>query len=799
MKKLRLFALTAAAMLLLSVVWVDQAPSASAYRSLIERFNIPDGHIVTVAGGAPVRSGTDPRKIPILAMSGVAVDPRSGVVYISDAARHMIFRVSADGSRIEPFAGTGIAGYNGEGKRALETMFHVPGDLMVDPRTGDVVFADTHNYRVRRIRKDGSEVRTIAGKGISGIAAEEIPTEFPLVGPHGRRSEIIFSGDGGPALQAELNQPMSVALDRDGNVYIADTGNHRIRMVNMGKTALKFGSVKIEPGAIKTIGGIGEIGFGGDGGSALGAKMDTPRRVRVAPDGDVLFVDMLNNRIRRINRGSGVITSESTGTSIEPSEDWAEVANVDWSIDGLAVTPAAPDGTFSMIYSDVKLNSILKMTVVNGVYAPVTDDPRSRSVPNREMTPAQWRLFRNSATTPRELIAGSGSQGRSPDGVQADRAKMFGTGSVAVGRRGEVYFVDLFNQTLWKAENGKMTIFAGRGSIGENVPATEATLGVLASIEVAPDGDVYFPDMFLHKIRRINAADGRISTYAGADVGGWSGDGGPPEKAQFVSPLMLTIDGNNMYITDPAIPVIRKIVRSSKGDRVEHLAGKPFSSGLFEIEDNVPAATAQLAMPQKVMRHPLTNELYITDSLLNVIRKIDSKGLITTVAGLGPPWKQGYNGDEKSALESQFNWPSVMLFDSKGNLYVTDVFNHRIRKIGADGSVSTFAGKGVKGYGGDGAAAVDALLNNPTGLAWDRNGDMYIADSGNHRIRKIEMRAPYRITTVVGSGKRGFAGDGGPAVNAELNQPRGVAVGPDNTLYITDSLNQRIRAVRLPS
>jgi DNA-binding beta-propeller fold protein YncE len=799
MKKLRLFAGTAAVMLLLSAVWATPASTASAYRSLIEQFKVPAGHIVTVAGGAAVRPGSDPRVVPILAMSGVAVDPRSGVVYISDAARHMIFRVSADGSRMDPFAGIGYAGFNGDGKRALETMFHVPGDLMVDARTGDVILADTHNYRIRRIRKDGSAVQTIGGKGISGIAAEDIPTEFPLVGPHGRRSEAIFSGDGGPAIQAELNQPMSVALDRDGNVFIADTGNHRIRMINMGQKAIKFGTVKIDAGAIKTIAGAGQIGFGGDGGSALEAKMDTPRRVRIAPDGDVLFVDMLNNRIRRISRATGVITSAATGTAIEPSEDWAQVANVDWSIDGLAVTPAAADGTFNMVYSDIKLNSVFKTAVEKGVYANITQDPRFRPTPRREMTPAEWRLFRNSGLTPRELIAGSGSQGRSQNGVQADRAKMFGTGSVAVGRRGEVYFVDLFNQTLWKAENGTMTIFAGRGSVGENVPATKATLGVLASIDVAPDGDVYFPDMFLHRIRRISAEDGKISTFAGAEIGGWSGDGGPAEKAQFVSPLMITIDGDNMYVTDPAIPVIRKIVRTGQGARVEHLAGKPFTSGMFEIEDGVPAATAQLAMPQKVLRNPVTNELYITDSLLNVIRKIDSKGLLTTVAGLGPPWQQGYNGDERTALDSQFNWPSAMLFDSQGNLYVTDVFNHRIRKIGVDGSVSTFAGAGVKGFGGDGAAAKDAQLNNPVGLAWDRNGDMYIADSGNHRIRKIEMKAPYRITTVAGTGKRGYSGDGGPATQAQLNQPRGVAVGPDNTLYITDSLNQRIRAVRLPS
>jgi sugar lactone lactonase YvrE len=204
-------------------------------------------------------------------------------------------------------------------------------------------------------------------------------------------------------------------------------------------------------------------------------------------------------------------------------------------------------------------------------------------------------------------------------------------------------------------------------------------------------------------------------------------------------------------------------------------------------------------MPQKMARNPVTNDLYFADSVLNVIRKIDTSGIITTVGGLGPPWHQGYNGDGKTAIESQFNWPSNLLFDKQGNLFVTDVFNHRIRRIDADGTVSTFAGTGVKGFGGDGGPATDARLNNPVGICWDKNGDMYIADSGNHRIRKVEMRPPYRVSTVVGTGRRGFSGDFGPADQAQLNQPRGVAIGPDNTLYITDSMNQRIRAVKLPS
>jgi DNA-binding beta-propeller fold protein YncE len=801
MRVLKLLTLMAAVTLLLSLVAAAQTDSASqTSRSLIEKFHVGAGTIVTVAGGAPIVAGSDPKQASMLAMSGVAVDLRRGYLYVTDSNRHMIYRISPDLKSIEPFAGTGVAGFNGDGGRALETQFHVPTDLAVDARNGDVYLADTHNYRIRRIRFDGSQVDTVAGMGIAGIAADDIPTEFPLVGPHGRRSDPVFSGDGASALRAELNQPMSVALDRAGNVFIADTGNHRIRMVNTGNTVVKFGAVKIDPGNIATIGGTGSIGFSGDGGLATEAKFDTPRRLRITPDGDILFVDMLNNRVRRIHRSTGFVTTEVAGTGIEATQAWTEVFNVDWSVDGLAVTEALADGTYNIVYSDLKLHSIFQAAVPQGNYFPITYDPRYRTLPSsRELTPTQWLLFRNSAVTPRELIAGSGAQGRSDDKVKASRAKLFGTGSVAVGRHGEIFFVDLFNQTLWKVSDGIMSVVTGRGSVGENVAATKATLGTLASIDVSSEGDVYFPDMFLHKIRKIDGSNGTISTYAGQLLGGHSGDGGPPAKAQFVSPLMLTIDGNNMYVSDPAIPVIRKIVRSPQGDRVEHLAGKPFTAGPFEIADGIPASGAQLGMPQKMARNPVTNELYFADSVLNVIRKIDTNGIITTVGGLGPPWHQGYNGDGHTAIESQFNWPSNLLFDKQGNLFVTDVFNHRIRRIDADGTVSTFAGTGVKGFGGDGGPATDARLNNPVGICWDKNGDMYIADSGNHRIRKVEMRPPYRVSTVVGTGRRGFSGDFGPADQAQLNQPRGVAIGPDNTLYITDSMNQRIRAVKLPS
>ena len=185
-----------------------------------------------------------------------------------------------------------------------------------------------------------------------------------------------------------------------------------------------------------------------------------------------------------------------------------------------------------------------------------------------------------------------------------------------------------------------------------------------------------------------------------------------------------------------------------------------------------------------------SGNLYVADPRNHRIRRIDAEGVITTIAGTG---ERGFGGDGGPATEAQFDYPTGLAVDGSGNLYVADPRNHRIRRIDAEGVITTIAGTGERGFGGDGGPATEAQLNFSWQLALDGSGNLFVADYGNHRIRRIDAEGV--ITTIAGTGERGFGGDGGPATEAQLNFPEGLAVDGSGNLYVADSLNYRIRRI----
>jgi uncharacterized protein (TIGR03437 family) len=319
------------------------------------------------------------------------------------------------------------------------------------------------------------------------------------------------------------------------------------------------------------------------------------------------------------------------------------------------------------------------------------------------------------------------------------------------------------------------------GALPVNVPGTLASLGLLGGIATDSSGNVFFETPFSNVVLRWDASSGALTLAAGSGTEGFSGDGGPATSAQLNWPTGVAVDSvGNLYIADTRNCRVREV---SNGV-ITTVAGNgdcDFSG------DNGPATNAHLNGAYGIAVDSAGN-LYIADIGNNRIRKV-SNGVITTVAGNGTA---GFSGDNGPATSAQLNGPFGVTVDSAGNLYITDYYNYRIRKI-SNGVITTVAGNGTYGFSGDNGPATAAELSAPTGLAVDSAGNLYIADNYNNCVRMVSNGV---ITTVAGSGTtRGFGGDNGPASSAWLDGPWGVAVDSAGNLYISDTENQRVRKV----
>ncbi len=330
-----------------------------------------------------------------------------------------------------------------------------------------------------------------------------------------------------------------------------------------------------------------------------------------------------------------------------------------------------------------------------------------------------------------------------------------------------------------------ITTIAGNrtaGFQGDGGPASQASLNLPRDAAIGPDGSIYVVDTDNNRIRRI-APDGIISTVAGNGSQTYNGDGIPATSASLYWPHDVTVDSDGtVYIADAAHHRIRRVSTNGVITTVGG-TGVAGSSG-----DGGPAVNAQLKNPKSV---ELYGGFLYTAGLDNKVRRINlSTGIITRVAGTG---SAAFSGDGGPALSATLNGPQRLAIDAGGNIFVADRFNNRIRRISsASGVITTVAGTGVSGLSGDGGPATEARLYEARGIAVQ--GDtLFIADSYNHRVRRVDLPTGI-ITTVAGTAK-GFAGDGGPAGQAQLNSPFGVTVMPDGRLLIADSFNSVLRRV----
>ena len=376
---------------------------------------------------------------------------------------------------------------------------------------------------------------------------------------------------------------------------------------------------------------------------------------------------------------------------------------------------------------------------------------------------------------PGDLMSGAASQ-----------VKLNTPRSVAVDSASNVYIADRLNDRILKVDAaGNTSTFAGtetRGYSGDGGPATAAQLFSPEGVAVDDMGNVYIADTNNNRIRKVDAA-GIISTLAGTGEDGYSGDGGPAAEAQLSLPFSVAADGaGNIYIAGN--DRIRKV---DAAGNISTFAGMGIRG---YIGDGGPAAAARFNAPHGIAADAAGN-VYIADTGNNRIRKVDAAGVITTVAGTGV---SGYSGDGGPAVSANLHYPAGVAVDSADNIYIADTENHRIRKVDADGSISTVAGSAGFGLSGDGGPATAAEFVFPADVAVDNAGNLYIADTENHRIRRVDVRG--YIATFAGTETHGFSGDGGPATLARLDSPQSVAVDSAGNVYIADTYNHCIRRLR---
>jgi uncharacterized protein (TIGR03437 family) len=469
---------------------------------------------------------------------------------------------------------------------------------------GNVYIADAYNFRIRKVSTAGI-ITTIAGIASFG-----------------------FSGDNGPATSAQLSFPQGVAVDSAGNIYIADTGNFRVRMVSPA-------------GNITTVAGTGTSGYNGDNIPASSAELGYPQDVAVDAAGN-LYIGDSNNGVREVTLGF-----------------ISTIANV------------------------------------------------------------------------------------GPEGMVADSS-----GNLYVAGNGLVY----------KVSHGTTSTIAGGGEpVGENGPATSAQLNYPQGVAVDPAANVYIADADNGLLREVS--HGVITT-----VGQWG------------SVRVAEDFAGNLYVAGSELvsKITNGVVTTVAGTGLQGYNG-----------DGISATTAQLNYPQGIAVDSAGN-MYIADSGNNRIRKV-SGGVITTVAGTGA---LGYNGDNIPASSAQLSYPWDVAVDSAGNLYIADTGNHLVREV-SNGLIITVAGTEAPGENvGDGQPATYADILEPSGVAVDGSGNLYVADSASARVRRVSGGIS---TTIAGNGVAGFSGDGGPSTSAQIDDPYGVAVDHSGAVYIADSGNNRIR------
>jgi sugar lactone lactonase YvrE len=730
---------------------------------------------------------------------GVAVDSALNV-YIADSVANVVRKVTASTGIITTIAGTGVAGHTGDNGPAAKAELWGPNTLAVDA-AGNLFIGETGDNVVRRIDAGTGAISTFAGAANGTVTPGGPATSFALysinalacdrtgnlyiaevgdvvevnagtgniseiaglstnagfgnlagiavdatgnvyvsdsaysvvrkIGPGGAVTTFAggaygaFDGDGGPATQVRLGNPSGLAIDNVGNVYIADTGDSAIRKVNTG------GIINTIAGALNNL-----YAVGGDGSPATDVGLLYPQSIATDNAGNVYLADMGRYSVRKITAPA------ATPTAVTSAPVLSLAAGTFTSPQTVTMTDATPGAEIH-----VSLDGSVPTTTAQGYHGPIditgTVTIQAIAVAPGYLPSAPVTATYAITTPPTAVIstvAGNGKFGLSGAGGPATSAEMEVPKAVAFDGAGNLYIADAGNAVVWMvaAGTGNMTVLAGTGVTGNSGDGGQATAAQLADpsgVAMDKSGNLYIADSGNGRIRVVAAQTGIITTVAGPGVWSTLGDGGPAAMAYLPNPKGLAFDpAGNLYIADINNNRIRMI--DAKTGIISTVAG----GGTYgQLGDGGLATAAYLADPWDVTLDVAGN-LYISDSGNARIRKVDaSTGVITTIAGNGS-W--GDTGDGGPATAAQIYPGQGIAVDNAGNLYFSNWVDTLRRVDAKTGIVTTVAGDGYFGYGGDGGAATIAELEGPQGLALDAAGNLYVADQGNYVVRKVTFPGP---------------------------------------------------------
>ncbi len=632
----------------------------------------------------------------------------------------------------------------GDGGTALSGQFDDARGVAVDA-AGNVYVADANNHRIRKISASG-EISTAAGTGQAG-----------------------FAGDGGPAPAAQLNRPYGVAVDGAGNLYIADTYNHRVRRV-------------ARDGRIETVAGTGEKGSIYTG-EPLTTQLMAPRNLAIDSTGNLYIAEFEGHRVKELTTDGQFLNVAGTGVAGFNGESGAAIAVQLDHPSGIALDRAG-----TLYISDTGnrrlrrviqggMTTLLETQWSDGITAVAVDQTGAVVLSDRP-----YLVRRCDPGGECLVIAGTGNGEYNGEGLPAMAANLAPT-DLTIDPSGRLYVAE--RRRIRMISGSAVVTIGGDGLFGyggDGGSALAANLNRPSGLALDGSGNVYVSDTGNHRIRKIDSK-GNIVSVAGTGLAGDGGLNGSGVWASLASPEGIAFDRNgNLLIADRDNC---RVVQLSPSGVLQLVASRGCTPELGG--DGDPAGTTALFFPRAVVADT-TGAIYVSDTEHHRVLRATRDGVVATYAGNG---SAGYAGDGGPANTAQIDSPGGIALDAAHNLYIADTNNNRIRRVSPSGIIETVAGTGWQGFGGDGGPATDASLNEPSGIVLDQDGGLFVADTGNERIRRV--RKDGAIETIAGNGLQGYDGDGGLATAARLFRPGYLVLDKTGNLYFTDEANNRVR------